>query len=259
MNVTLNAYAIGHKTANSIINNNFSFTKNIVNAHLAKDTFQKNPISFKGLSEESDINYDWRDNISPLERKSLEYQPKLPPAMLENINKLEITAGAKTESIHDQSAISRRFPNTYGQRIITFDVGDEIKKSGPINVGVVLSGGQAAGGHNVIAGIYDALKEANPRNKLYGFLNGPSGIIDGRVIELNDKIIDKYRNMGGFHMIGSGRTKLETEEQFEKSLAVCKRLNISAITIIGGDDSNTNAAVLAEWFKDKGEKIKVIG
>ena len=261
MNVTLNPYVIGHKTANSIINNHYNYTNKIWNAPIVKDSFVKSPIAFKGTSEDPDtiINYDWKKDTSPLERKRLEYQPKLPPALLENINKLEITAGEKTESIEDQTAISRKFPKTYGQRIITFDIGNEIKKSKPINVGVVLSGGQAAGGHNVIAGIYDALKEANPKNKVFGFLNGPSGIIDGRVIELNDKIIDKYRNMGGFHMIGSGRTKLESEEQFVKSLAVCKKFDISAITIIGGDDSNTNAAILAEWFKDRGEKIQVIG
>ncbi|MDO5438231.1 MAG: diphosphate--fructose-6-phosphate 1-phosphotransferase, partial [bacterium] len=127
------------------------------------------------------------------------------------------------------------------------------------NVGLILSGGQAPGGHNVIAGLYDALKQSNPTNKLYGFLGGPSGIIEGKYVEFDDKFIDAYRNTGGFDIIGSGRTKLETEEQFEQSLAVCKKLNINAIVIIGGDDSNTNACMLAQWLKAKNTGIQVIG
>ena len=142
---------------------------------------------------------------------------------------------------------------------VTFETSDKEEKRPAKNIGVILSGGQAPGGHNVIAGIFDALKQANPENKLYGFLGGPSGIIDGKYIELTEDIINAYRNTGGFDIIGSGRTKLETEEQFEKALNVCKNLNVTGIVIIGGDDSNTNAALLAEWFLAKNAGIQVIG
>ena len=142
---------------------------------------------------------------------------------------------------------------------VTFETSDKEEMKPAKNIGVILSGGQAPGGHNVIAGIFDALKQANPENKLYGFLGGPSGIIDGKYIELTEDIINAYRNTGGFDIIGSGRTKLETEEQFEKALNVCKNLNVTGIVIIGGDDSNTNAALLAEWFLAKKAGIQVIG
>ena len=167
--------------------------------------------------------------------------------------------GAPTESVRDQAQIKDLFKNAYGKPVVTFKTTSNTKTSPVRNVGVILSGGQAPGGHNVIAGLYDALKSANPENKLYGFLGGPSGIIDGKYTEFTDEFIDAYRNTGGFDIIGSGRTKLETEEQFQKSLEVCKKLNISAVVIIGGDDSNTNAALLAEWFVANNTGIQVIG
>lgn len=197
--------------------------------------------------------------LSPLQIERLKYKPKLPGSLKEGINKLELVQGADTQAIRDQEDIQRLFKNTYGKPIVTFNSTENENISEVKNVGVILSGGQAPGGHNVIAGLYDALKQANPENKLYGFLGGPSGIIDGKYVEFTDKFIDEYRNTGGFDIIGSGRTKLETQEQFEKSLAVCKKLEISAVVIIGGDDSNTNAALLAEWFVENNTGIQVIG
>ena len=198
-------------------------------------------------------------NISPLQKERLQYEPKLPACLKNGINYLEMTEGAATKSVKDCDAINNLFKNTYGMPIITFKTSNCEKNSERKNVGVILSGGQAPGGHNVIAGLYDALKQANPENKLYGFLGGPSGIIDGKYIEFTDEYINEYRNTGGFDIIGSGRTKLETQEQFEKSLAVCKKLDINAVVIIGGDDSNTNAALLAEWFVANNAGIQVIG
>lgn len=198
-------------------------------------------------------------NLSPLQVERLKYQPKLPSSLSEGINKLAINEGSATESVANQAEIKELFKNTYGKPTVTFKTSSDSKSVEQRNVGVILSGGQAPGGHNVIAGLYDALKQANPSNKLYGFLGGPSGIIEGKYVEFDDKFIDAYRNTGGFDIIGSGRTKLETEEQFEKSLAVCKKLNISAVVIIGGDDSNTNAALLAEWFVANNADIQVIG
>ena len=198
-------------------------------------------------------------NLSPLQVERLKYQPKLPSSLSEGINKLAINEGSATESVANQAEIKELFKNTYGKPTVTFKTSSDSKSVEQRNVGVILSGGQAPGGHNVIAGLYDALKNANSANKLYGFLGGPSGIIEGEYVEFDDKFIDAYRNTGGFDIIGSGRTKLETEEQFEKSLAVCKKLNISAVVIIGGDDSNTNAALLAEWFVANNADIQVIG
>ena len=197
--------------------------------------------------------------LSPLQIERLKYQPKLPKCLSEGINSLEMVEGAATQSVRDQEQIKALFTNTYGKPVVTFKHSGVVKSSETKNIGVILSGGQAPGGHNVIAGLYDALKQANPSNKLYGFLGGPSGIIDGKYVEFTDEFIDRYRNTGGFDIIGSGRTKLETEEQFQKSLAVCKKLNISAVVIIGGDDSNTNAALLAEWFVKNNTGIQVIG
>lgn len=197
--------------------------------------------------------------LSPLQQERLKYQPKLPESLKAGINKLVCVEKEKTEAVKDKEQIKELFQKTYGQAIVEFAIGNEEKSSGIKNVGVILSGGQAPGGHNVIAGLYDALKQANKANKLYGFLGGPSGIIDGKYVEFDDKFIDAYRNTGGFDIIGSGRTKLETEEQFKKSLDVCKKLNISAVVIIGGDDSNTNAALLAEWFVKHDTGIQVIG
>ena len=197
--------------------------------------------------------------LSPLQIERLKYQPKLPASLALGINSLELVEGEATQSVRDQDQISNVLKNTYGKPVVTFKNSISMSVSEPRNVGVILSGGQAPGGHNVIAGLYDALKQANSANKLYGFLGGPSGIIDGKYVEFTDEFIDSYRNTGGFDIIGSGRTKLETEEQFQKSLEVCKKLNIKAVVIIGGDDSNTNAALLAEWFVKNNAGIQVIG
>ena len=199
------------------------------------------------------------NKLSPLQIERLKYQPKLPATLALGINSLELVEGEPTQSVRDQEQIKNLFKNTYGKPVVTFRNSISMSVSEQKNVGVILSGGQAPGGHNVIAGLYDALKQANSANKLYGFLGGPSGIIDGKYVEFTDEFIDSYRNTGGFDIIGSGRTKLETEEQFQKSLEVCKKLNITAVVIIGGDDSNTNAALLAEWFVKNNTGIQVIG
>ena len=197
--------------------------------------------------------------LSPLQIERLKYQPKLPASLKNGINSLEMTEGAATQSVADQQDIQNLFSNTYGKPTVTFKSTSEKKSTPARNVGVILSGGQAPGGHNVIAGLYDALKSANPESKLYGFLGGPSGIIDGKYVEFDDEFINAYRNTGGFDIIGSGRTKLETEDQFQESYKVCQKLGISAVVIIGGDDSNTNAALLAEWFIKNNTGIQVIG
>lgn len=197
-------------------------------------------------------------DLSPLQVERLKYEPKLPESLKQGINSLELVQGENTKAIRDEEQIQELFKNTYGKPLVTFKTGSQ-KTSEVKNVGVILSGGQAPGGHNVIAGLYDALKSANSDNKLYGFLGGPAGIIDGKYVEFTDSFINEYRNTGGFDIIGSGRTKLETQEQFEKSLEVCKKLNLSAVVIIGGDDSNTNAALLAEWFVENNTGIQVVG
>lgn len=197
--------------------------------------------------------------LSPLQIERLQYQPKLPSSLQNGVNSLELVQGAATESVRDQEQIQALFANTYGKPTVTFKSTSSSSVSEVKNVGVILSGCQAPGGHNVIAGLYDALKNANSANKLYGFLGGPSGIIEGKYVEFNDEFINDFRNTGGFDIIGSGRTKLETEEQFKSSLEVCRKLNISAVVIIGGDDSNTNAALLAEWFVKNNTGIQVIG
>lgn len=198
-------------------------------------------------------------NLSPLQIERLKYQPKLPASLANGINHLVSQEGSATEAVANKDEIKELFKNTYGKPTVTFQTSTESVSSEIRNVGVILSGGQAPGGHNVIAGLYDALKQANPANNLYGFLGGPSGIIEGKYVEFNDEFINDYRNTGGFDIIGSGRTKLETEEQFKSALEVCKKLNISAVVIIGGDDSNTNAALLAEWFVANNAGIQVIG
>ena len=198
-------------------------------------------------------------NLSPLQIERLKYQPKLPASLANGINHLISQEGSATQSVANQEEIKALFKNTYGKPTVTFQTSTESVASEVRNVGVILSGGQAPGGHNVIAGLYDALKQANSKNNLYGFLGGPSGMIEGKYVEFNDEFINDYRNTGGFDIIGSGRTKLETEEQFQSAWEVCKKLNISAVVIIGGDDSNTNAALLAEWFVAHNAGIQVIG
>ena len=197
--------------------------------------------------------------LSSLQIERLKYQPKLPASLAGGINNLSMVEGSKTECVKDAEQIQELFANTYGKPVVTFKTTSEKEACEKRNVGVILSGGQAPGGHNVIAGLYDALKQSNPESKLYGFLGGPSGIIEGEYIEFTDEIIDAYRNTGGFDIIGSGRTKLETEEQFQSSLKVCQKLGITGVVIIGGDDSNTNAALLAEWFVKNNTGIQVIG
>jgi len=192
---------------------------------------------------------------SPLQIARASYQPKLPTALKGNV---VLKEGAATESVADQKEIKELFPNTYGMPLITFEAGE--KQTNPkVAVGVILSGGQAPGGHNVISGLFDGLKSLNPENKLYGFLGGPSGLVDHKYIELTKEVVAEYRNTGGFDIIGSGRTKLEEEEQYEKGAVICKQLGINAIVVIGGDDSNTNACVLAEYYKQKNTGIQVIG
>ncbi len=192
---------------------------------------------------------------SALQIARANYQPKLPASLQGG---LVLKEGVATESVADQAAIKELFPNTYGMPFVTFEKGDASLQA-KANVGVILSGGQAPGGHNVIAGLFDGLKKLNPENKLYGFLGGPSGLVDHKYIELTAEIIDEYRNTGGFDIIGSGRTKLEEKEQFDSGIEICKELGINAIVIIGGDDSNTNACVLAEYYLQKNCGIQVIG
>ncbi|MBR1597201.1 MAG: diphosphate--fructose-6-phosphate 1-phosphotransferase [Phocaeicola sp.] len=183
------------------------------------------------------------------------YQPKLPKALLGSV---KVKEGEATKSVADQEEIKALFPNTYGMPLIQLVEGEQ-KNYPAFNVGVILSGGQAPGGHNVISGIFDGIKKLNKDSKLYGFLMGPSGLIDHHYMELTAELIDDYRNTGGFDMIGSGRTKLETEEQFEKGLQIIRELGIKAIVIIGGDDSNTNACVLAEYYAAKKYGVQVVG
>lgn len=194
--------------------------------------------------------------ISALQKARSSYQPKLPKGLRGNVDIIE---GAPTESVGDQAEIKRLFPHTYGMPLVEFAPAKEVKEYAPINVGIILSGGQAPGGHNVICGLFDELKKQNPKSKLYGFLMGPSGLVDHKYKELTAEVIDKYRNTGGFDMIGSGRTKLETKEQFDSGLEIIRQLNLNAVIIIGGDDSNTNACMLAEYYASINAGVSVIG
>lgn len=184
------------------------------------------------------------------------YQPKLPLGLRGNVS---IKEGEPTQSVGNQEEIKALFPNTYGMPLVEFVPCDETKTYEAMNIGIILSGGQAPGGHNVICGLYDGLKRQNPASRLYGFLMGPGGLVDHKYIELTDEIIDEYRNTGGFDMIGSGRTKLEEVSQFESGMEIIRQLGIKAIVIIGGDDSNTNACVLAEYYAAKQYGVQVIG
>ena len=198
-------------------------------------------------------------NISSLQKARYEYAPKLPGMLRNGIADICVKEGAETQSVADQEKIKALFPNTYGKKEITFQKGANTSEAKKQVVGVILSGGQAPGGHNVVCGLYDALKATNPENVLYGFKGGPSGLIEDDYIIMTDEYIDEYRNTGGFDIIGSGRTKLETEEQFAIVAEVCKKHGITAIVIIGGDDSNTNAGVLAEYFAAHNTGVQVIG
>lgn len=197
--------------------------------------------------------------ISALQKARYEYSPKIPTVLRGEIGTVVPTYGQPTNAASDQEALKALFPNTYGLPKVSFGKGTNKDVAKKVNVGVILSGGQAPGGHNVICGLYDALKKANPENQLYGFLGGPSGILEDKYMVMTDELIDQYRNTGGFDIIGSGRTKLETKEQFAVCTKVCREHSINAIVIIGGDDSNTNAAVLAEYFRANNEPVCVVG
>ncbi len=197
--------------------------------------------------------------ISPLQKERAAYQPKLPTLLAKLGPSAAIKEGKPTESVADQAKIRKLFPDTYGLPAIEFKNAKSTRAVKPVKVGVILSGGQAPGGHNVIAGLFDGLKKLNAKNELYGFLGGPSGLIDGEYQKLDKKVIDAYRNTGGFDMIRSGRTKLDEEEKFAKVMANCKKLGITAVVIIGGDDSNTNACTLAQYLIGKKSGIQVIG
>ena len=193
--------------------------------------------------------------ISALQKERAGYQPKLPKALQ---GAVKVQEGAPTQSVDNQEDIKKLFPNTYGMPLVEFVPADSANNA-KINVGIILSGGQAPGGHNVISGLFDEVKKLNPENRLYGFLMGPGGLVDHNYIEITAENLQDYRNTGGFDMIGSGRTKLEKEEQFEKGLEVLRKLDIKAVVIIGGDDSNTNACVLAEYYAAKQYGVQVIG
>lgn len=198
-------------------------------------------------------------DLSPLQKARYQYAPKLPKMLRNGISEISVLEGEETTSVADQEKIKALFPNTYGKKEITFQKGQNTSVAKKQVVGVILSGGQAPGGHNVVCGLYDALKATNPENVLYGFKKGPSGLLEDDYLIFDDAYIDQYRNTGGFDIIGSGRTKLETEEQFAVAAEVCKKHDITAIVIIGGDDSNTNAAVLAEYFAAHDAGVQVIG
>ena len=194
---------------------------------------------------------------SVLQRARADYQPKLPKALQGSV---KVKVGEATESVANQKEIKDLFPHTYGMPVVEFEADENpARVEEPFNVGIILSGGQAPGGHNVVSGIFDGLKSLNKENRLYGFLMGPAGFINHQYMELTASIIKEYRNTGGFDIIGSGRTKLEKPEQFDEGLKILKELNIKALVIIGGDDSNTNAAVLAEYYKNIGADVQVIG
>ncbi len=197
--------------------------------------------------------------LSQLQKARYQYQPKLSPIFQENMDVIEAVQGKKTQSVSDQEQIAALFPNTYGMNAVTFKKGNSTAAKRKEVVGVILSGGQAPGGHNVISGLFDALKKANGENELIGFKNGPSGLLEDDFINLTADYVAQYRNTGGFDIIASGRTKLETEEQFAIATEVCKKHGITAIVIIGGDDSNTNAAMLAEYFAKHQTGVQVIG
>ena len=198
-------------------------------------------------------------DISNLQKMRYDYRPKLPSVLTLPLDKIGVRKGGNTESVADQRDLKQLFKNTYGKPVVEFVEGVNEHLSARLKVGVVLSGGQAPGGHNVIAGLFDALNKGNGESQLFGFLGGPSGIIDNKAIELTPGFIDQYRNTGGFDIIGSGRTKIETDEQFAMAQETCAKKKLDALVIIGGDDSNTNAALLAEYFTQKNAGISVIG
>jgi pyrophosphate--fructose-6-phosphate 1-phosphotransferase len=198
-------------------------------------------------------------DVSALQKVRYTYKPKLPSILQGDIDGVALHLGPPTGSLSDKESLEELFKHSYGKPLVTFGPGTNEFIRREIKAGVILSGGQAPGGHNVIAGLYDGLKKGNPASRLYGFLGGPSGLIENRNILFSDEIIDEYRNTGGFDIIGSGRTKIETPKQFAASLETVKKLGLNAVVIIGGDDSNTNAALLAEYFLHEGAPVQVIG
>lgn len=194
-----------------------------------------------------------------MQRLRYNYTPQIPDILKQPSSKIKINIGKKVKPQSNEKEIAEIFPYTYGAPTVEFIKGKSIIDTKPKRFGVILSGGQAPGGHNVIAGLFDSLKKDNPASKLYGFLSGPQGLINGQYIELKQKRIDEYRNTGGFDIIGSGRTKVETDEQVAKSIEVVRKLKLDALIVIGGDDSNTNAAFLAKYFLAANLPTKVIG
>ena len=210
-------------------------------------------MSVNGIEKKTIIKKSMEKSVFQIARDS--YKPVLPKGLRTAVSLKETGA---TTSVGDQDEIKKMFPNTYGMPIVEFIEGIEGGHD-PMNVGVILSGGQAPGGHNVITGLFDTLKKLNPHNRLFGFLLGPEGLVEHKYIEITETYVNDFRNTGGFDIIGSGRTKLETEDQFEKGYEILKYLGIKALVIIGGDDSNTNACVLAEYYKAKDYGVQVIG
>jgi pyrophosphate--fructose-6-phosphate 1-phosphotransferase len=198
-------------------------------------------------------------DFSPLQSARFAYAPKLPAILRGSIDKVSTVKGSAAEPAEDRDRLRAIFPRTYGLPAIALSVGDNPSIRKPMRIGVILSGGPAPGGHNVVAGIFDGLKAANPASMLYGFRGGPGGLVDDKCMDIGAELVDRYRNTGGFDLIGSGRTKIETPEQFEKALETAKRRKLDAVVIVGGDDSNTNAALLAEFFAAKGAPIAVVG
>lgn len=199
-------------------------------------------------------------NTSLFQQERQKYVPKLPNILKKDFKNISLVYGEKTEAIQDRQALKEFFKNTYGLPIVSFTEGESnLSFSKALNIGIILSGGPAPGGHNVISGIFDAIKKFNANSKLFGFKGGPLGLLENDKIELTESLVNFYKNTGGFDIVSSGRTKIETEEHYNKALLVAKENNLNAIVIIGGDDSNTNAAILAEYFKKKGENIQVIG
>ena len=196
---------------------------------------------------------------SALQKARYAYRPKLPAILTGNAADIQLELGKPTEAAADGAALAGIFPQTYGKPIASFVKGANGTMTRRLLVGVILSGGQAPGGHNVIAGLYDGLKKGNAASQLIGFLGGPSGLLENKTLEISESLIDEYRNTGGFDIIGSGRTKIETDEQFAAALATAEQRGLDAVVVIGGDDSNTNAALLAEYFAGRGCKTQVIG
>lgn len=198
-------------------------------------------------------------DFSPLQSARFAYSPKLPAILRGSIDKVIAVKGSAAEPAEDRDRLRATFPRTYGLPTVTLSAGENPGIRKPMKIGVILSGGPAPGGHNVIAGIYDGLKAANPESSLYGFRGGPGGLVDDKCMDIDGPLVDRYRNTGGFDLIGSGRTKIETPEQFEMALETAKRRKLDAVVVVGGDDSNTNAALLAEFFASKGAPIAVVG